>query len=136
MHHDAPKTKRGEPVQTLGPEHKGASTQITNVVLSVERWCPSMRMTTDKMYYGNYRFVVEFDSGSETGSNQLTVWAAEKSDIDAVPHTRNFCRKFALDEAYRKLVLAGETRWARRNALFVRNLLSVVGQGAIPTSGR
>src|SRR5436305_14295564 len=85
MHHDAPKTKRGEPVQTLGPEHKGASTQITNVVLSVERRCPSMRMTTDTMYYGNYRFVVEFDSGSETGSNQLTVWVAEKADIDAVP---------------------------------------------------
>src|SRR2546430_3943449 len=85
MHHDAPKTKRGEPVQTLGPEHKGASTQITNVVLSVERRCPSMRMTTDKMYYGNYRFVVEFDSGSETGSNQLTVWVAEKLDIVTVP---------------------------------------------------
>src|SRR2546421_11990832 len=85
MHHDAPKTKRGEPVQTLGPEHKGASTQITNVVLSVERRCPSIRMTTDKMYYGNYRFVVEFDSGSETGSNQPTVWVAENADIDAVP---------------------------------------------------
>jgi hypothetical protein len=44
-----------------------------------------MRMATDKMYYDNYRFVVEFDSGSETGSNQLTVWAAEKTDIDTVP---------------------------------------------------
>jgi hypothetical protein len=41
-------------------------------------------MTTDTMYYGNYRFVVEFDSGSEAGSNQLTVWAAEKADIDSV----------------------------------------------------
>jgi hypothetical protein len=221
-----------------------------------------MRMTTDKMYYGNYRFVVEFDSGSETGSNQLTVWVAEKADIDAVPlkqfgtaqllsaliepersrlhaklegeqrvcqqpfeleiaslqqpfraagdkqgqkmpekvkrrarklreqmksalkrlevefarrelwpldrqwydrgilqaqsrvygeerslrdfyfeeangpHIRNFCRKFALDEAYRQQVLAGETRWARRNALFVRNLLAVVGEDALLSSGR
>ncbi len=222
-----------------------------------------MRMTTDKMYYGNYRFVVEFDSGSETGSSQLTVWVAEKADIDTVPlkqfgaaqllsalvepersrlhakleeerracrqpfeleiaklqepfsaagesprqrrvpekvkrrarklreqmksaqqrlkvefarrelwpldrrwfdrdtlqaqsrvfgeecclryfyfeeandpHIRNFCRKFALDEAYRKLVLAGETRWARRNALFVRNLLAVVGEDALLSSGR
>ncbi len=221
-----------------------------------------MRMTTDKMYYSNYRFVVEFDSGSETGSNQLTVWVAEKLDIVTVPlkqfvvaqllsalvepersrlhaalaeerracrqpfeqeianlqqpfsaagekreqklpekvkrkarklreqmksdlqrlevefarrelwpldrqcydlhilqahsraygeefslrnfyfeeandpHIRNFCRKFALDEAYRKLVLAGETRWARRNALFVRNLLSVVGEDALLSSGR
>ncbi len=32
-----------------------------------------MRMTTDKMYYGNYRFVVEFDSGSETGSEDRFV---------------------------------------------------------------
>src|SRR5260370_2403663 len=44
-----------------------------------------MHMTTDKMYYG---FIVAFDSGSETGSNQLTVWVAEKSDIDAVPLKR------------------------------------------------
>src|SRR6266566_6004885 len=262
MHHDAPKTKRGEPVQTLGPEHKGASTQITNVVLSVERRCPSMRMTTDTMYYGNYRFVVEFDSGSETGPNQLTVWVAEKADIDTVPlkqfvaaqllsslvepersrlhtklaeerracqqpfeleianlqepfsaagekqgqkvpekvkrrarklreqmksalqqlevefarrelwpldrrwfdrdtlqaqsrvfgeefslrdfyfegangpHIRNFCRKFALDEGYRQQVLAGETYWERRNTLFVRNLLAVVGEDALLSSAQ
>jgi hypothetical protein len=221
-----------------------------------------MRMSTDKMYYGNYRFVVEFDSGSETGSNQLTVWVAEKADIDAVPlkqfgaaqllsaliepersrlhakleeerractqpfeleianlqqpfraagekpgqkmpekvkrkarklreqmksalqrlevefarrelwsldrqwfdrdtlqaqsrvfgeelslrdfyfeeandpHIRNFCRKFALDEAYRQQALAGETRWARRNALFVRNLLTVVGEDALLSNGQ
>src|SRR6266446_1173811 len=44
-----------------------------------------MRMTPDKMYY---RFIVAFDSGSETGSNQLTVWVAKKSDIDAVPLKR------------------------------------------------
>ncbi len=221
-----------------------------------------MRTATDKIYYGNYRFVVEFDSGSETGSNQLTVWVAEKVDIDTVPlkqfgavqllsallepersrlhakleeerracrqpfeleianlqepfsaagekqgqkvpekvkrkarklreqmksarprlevefarrelwpldrrwfdrdalqvqsraygeertlrdfyfeeangpHIRNFCRKFALDEVYRKLVLAGETRWARRNELFVRNLLSVVGEDTLLSDGR
>jgi hypothetical protein len=220
-----------------------------------------MRMTTDKMYYDNYRFVVEFDSGSETGPNQLTVWVAEKADIDAVPlkqfvaaqllsaliepersrlhakleeeqracqqpfeleianlqqpyravgekqgqkmpekvkrrsrklreqmksamqrfevefarrelwpldrrwydrdtlqaqsrvfgeeillrdfyfeeanhaHIRNFCRKFALDEAYRKPVLTRETRWARRNELFARNLLSVVGEDTLLSNG-
>jgi hypothetical protein len=38
-----------------------------------------------KMYFGNYRFVVEFDAGSETGSNQLTIWFTEKADIEAVP---------------------------------------------------
>jgi len=221
-----------------------------------------MRVTTDKMYYGNYRFVVEFDSGSETGSNQLTVWVAEKADIDTVPlkrfvaaqllsaliepersrlhakleeerrtcqqpfeletanlqepfsaagekqgqkvpekvkrrarklreqmksalqrlevefarrelwpldrrwfdrdtlqaqsrvfgdefslrdfyfeeangpHIRNFCRKFALDEGYRQQVLAGETYWERRNTLFVRNLLAVVGEDALLSSAQ
>jgi len=213
-----------------------------------------MRMITDTMYYGNYKFDVELDTGSETGANQLIVWGAEKLNIDTVPlkqfgvaqllnalieperarlhaklegeklacqqsfeleiailqrpyavpgekqeqkipekvkrkarklhgqmkaarprlevefarrelwsldrlwfdrntlqaqsrvygeefslrdfyfeeanypHLRNFCRKFALDEAYRKPVLAGETRWAKRNALFVRNLLAQIGQ--------
>jgi hypothetical protein len=47
------------------------------------------------------------------------------------PHIRNFCRKFALDEAYRQQVLAGETRWAKRNALFVRNLLAQIGEDAL-----
>jgi hypothetical protein len=215
-----------------------------------------MRMITDTMHYGNYKFDVELDTGSETGANQLTVWVAEKVNIDTVPlkqfgvahllnalieperarlHTkleeeklacqqsfeleiaslqrpytlpgekqgqkipekvkrkarkireqkkaalqrlevafarrelwfldrqwfdrdtlqaesrayseefslrdfyfeeanfpriRNFCRKFALDEAYRQQVLAGETRWAKRNALFVRNLLTLVGEDA------
>src|SRR6516164_4560574 len=209
-----------------------------------------MRMITDTMYFGTYKFEVELDTGSETGSNQLTVWVAEKLNIDTVPlkqfgvaqllsaliepertrlhdrleeekcafqrsfeleitglqgqftgtgekqgqkypgklkrkmrklreqkkaalqrlevefarrelwpldrrwfdpdtlqaqshvfseeyflrdfyfeeanypHIRNFCRKFALDEAYRQQVLVGETRWAKRNALFVRNLLA------------
>src|SRR6266567_4757922 len=60
----------------------------SKVVLPAERRHSPMRVTTDKMYYGNYRFVVEFDSGSETGSNQLTVWVAEKADIDTVPLKR------------------------------------------------
>ncbi len=41
------------------------------------------------------------------------------------PHIRNFCRKFATDPAYRRAVDAGTTPWARRDALFVRNLLAV-----------
>src|SRR5438876_12160411 len=44
-----------------------------------------MRMITDTMYYGNYKFDVELDTGSETGANQLTVWVAEKVNIDTVP---------------------------------------------------
>ena len=44
-----------------------------------------MRMITDTMYFGTYKFEVELDTGSETGSNQLTVWVAEKLHIDTVP---------------------------------------------------
>jgi hypothetical protein len=221
-----------------------------------------MRTITDTMCYGNYKFDVELDTGSQTGANQLTVWVAEKLNIKTValkqfgmaqllnalieperahlhakleeetfacqrafeleiaslqrtctvpgekqeqkipekgkrkarklreqkkaalqrlevefarrelwsldrrwfdrdtlqaqsrvyseefslrdfyfeeanfPHIRNFCRKFALDEAYRKPVLAGETRWAKRNALFVRNLLMVVGEDALLSNER
>src|SRR6266852_9111447 len=43
-----------------------------------------MRMITDTMYFGNYKFDVELDTGSETGANQLTVWVAEKLNIDTV----------------------------------------------------
>jgi hypothetical protein len=221
-----------------------------------------MRMITDTMYFGNYKFDVELDTGSETGANQLTVRVAEKLNIDTVPlkqfgvaqllnaliepertrlhdrleeekracqhsfeqevaglqgpstvagekqgqkipekvkrkvrkireqkkaalqrlkvefarrelwpldrrwfdpdtlqgesrvyseeyflrdfyfeeanfpHIRNFCRKFALDEAYRKPVLAGEPRWAKRNALFVRNLHAQIGEDALPSNER
>src|SRR5260221_2959490 len=51
-------------------------------------------------------------------------------------HIRNFCRKFALDEGSRQQVLAGETRWARRNTLFFRNLLAVVGEDALLSSAQ
>jgi hypothetical protein len=221
-----------------------------------------MSMITDTMYFGNYKFDVELDTGSETGANQLTVWVAEKLNIDIVPlkqfglaqllnaliepertnqhakleeaklacqrsfeleiaslqrpytvpgekqepkipekvkrkvrklreqkktalqrlevefarrelwsldrqwfdrdtlqaqsrvyseefslrdfffeeanfpHIRNFCRKFALDEAYRHQVLAGETGWVKRNALFVRNLLSQIGEDALLSNER
>src|SRR5258706_7423053 len=44
-----------------------------------------MRMITDTMYYGNYKFDVELDTGSETGANQLIVWVAEKLNIETVP---------------------------------------------------
>lgn len=213
-----------------------------------------MRMVTDKIYYGDYKFIVELDTGAETGANQLTVWAAEKVDIDTVSlsqfsadqllkalieplqsrlraqlaeekrecqrpfeaeiaelqgpfqttkekkgkqlpgkvkrkvrnlreqmkiavrqleadflrrelrtldrhyfarailqaesrvfgeertlrdfyfeeandhHIRNFCRRFALDSAYRQEVLAGEIRWVKRNALFERNLFAVLSE--------
>jgi hypothetical protein len=40
-----------------------------------------------------------------------------------------------VDEGYRQQVLAGETRWARRNQLFVRNRLAVVGENALLSNG-
>ncbi len=205
------------------------------------------------MFYGNYKFTAELDTGSEMGGDQLTVWFAEKVDIEQVPlsqfsidlllkalqeplqsrlraqleqekiscqqafedqitalqlpfqatkglpakklpkkvkrqisqlrqqmnnavqrlerefmkrelisldkhcfdlailqaashvfgesrflrdfyfeeaskrHIKDFCQKFALDEAYRQDVLAGRTHWAMRDALFMRNLLSIAG---------
>jgi len=211
-----------------------------------------MRVVTDEMYYGDYKFFIELDTGAETGANQLTVWVAEKVDINdvalsqfsaaqllkALPeplqsrlrtqleeekrrcrvpfeeeiaqlqrpfqttkeqkgkrlpgkvkrkvrnlrtqmktavqrleadfqrrelqtlerdcfdlailqaesrvfgeeqslrdfyfeevndlHIHNFCRKFAMDATYRQEVLAGETSWAKRNALFVRNLFATL----------
>ncbi len=213
-------------------------------------------MHTDvyKMFYGNYKFTAELDTGSETGENQLTVWFAEKADVGHVDlsqfsidlllkalqeplqsrfraqleeekitcqqaleaqiatlqhpfqatkeqqaqrlpskvkrqirqlrqqmkstaqrlevefikrelmslerqcfdldilqaashvfgeahflrdfyfeeanerHIKDFCQKFALDEAYRQDVLAGRTHWAKRDALFMRNLLSITGE--------
>ncbi|HLZ59374.1 MAG TPA: hypothetical protein VKR06_20715 [Ktedonosporobacter sp.] len=207
-----------------------------------------MHTIVDTFFYGNFKFMVELDTGSETGSEQLTVWVAEKADIETVPlshfkidqllnalmepqktrlntllkiqkeacqksfedeienlqntpaqptkkgkpklpgkverrirearkhmkkalqqlerkfvrqelvtierqwfnlemlwgesrifgeecflrdfyfeeandhNIRNFCRKFALDETYRREVLSRKTQWAKRNALFVRNL--------------
>jgi hypothetical protein len=207
-----------------------------------------MRADVDKIYSGNYRFTVEIDTGAETGSNQLTVWFAEKVNVETVPlshfklpqlfralqesykarlqaqleaeqracrkpfeeeiaslksapiqegasherrggpkrrindlskqmnialqrldadfthralltldreyfdpailqqenrlfgddhflrdfyfeetnpkYIRNFCHKFALSEPYRQQVLARETAWAKRNALFVRNVFA------------
>ena len=44
-----------------------------------------MRIITDTMYFGNHKFDMELDTGSETGAKQLTIWVAEKSNIDTVP---------------------------------------------------
>src|SRR6516225_7696525 len=44
-----------------------------------------MRIITDTMYFGNYKFDMELDTGSETGADQLTIWVAEKLHIDTVP---------------------------------------------------
>ena len=93
-----------------------------------------MRAVVDTYHYGDFVFQVELDTGTETGSNQLTVFACASGEEKACllrdfyfeeandEHIRNFCRKFALDEDYRRHCLAGGTRWAKRNRLFVRNI--------------
>lgn len=53
-----------------------------------------------------------------------TFYFAEAND----PYIHNFCRKFALDETYQQRVLAGETRWYQRDALFARNLFPQIGE--------
>ena len=217
----------------------------------VGRWS-TMRMEVDKMYYDNYLFRVELDTGAETGTNQLMVWYAEKTNIATLPlahfkshqllkallepyksslytrleqekchhrrlfenemmslqnstlassntkmlpakikyrindlqkqmnialqrveadfmhrvlleldrncfdaeilqkeshlfgnecflrdfyfeesnkqHIRSFCRKFATNEAYQQRVIAREVPWAKRNALFLRNLFTLCGE--------
>ncbi len=44
-----------------------------------------MRKITNKLYYGDYKFIVELNTRAEMGTNQLTVWVAEKRDNDVPP---------------------------------------------------
>jgi hypothetical protein len=57
-----------------------------------------MRADVDKIYSGNYRFIIEIDTGAETGANQLTVWFAEKVNVEAVPLSH-----FKLPQLFRAL---------------------------------
>src|SRR5437660_5466767 len=64
-----------------------------------------MRMITETMYYGNCKFDVELDTGSETGANQLTVWVAEKLNIDTVP-----LKQFGVAQLLNSLIEPERTR--------------------------
>lgn len=85
-----------------------------------------------------YRFHVTFDSGAEVGLDQRDVeWSEQDQfghwseplwvrsfyfeDCDQ-QHIRNFCKKFAQDQAYRTACLDGATDWSQRDSLFVRNI--------------
>ena len=50
----------------------------------------------DREYYGNYRFTVDLDIGSEISCHHLTVWAAEKVNIDSVPLSKFTSEKLFL----------------------------------------
>ena len=65
-------------------------------------------MITNTMYFGNYKFDVELDTGSETGANQLTVWVAEKLNIDTVP-----LKQFGVAQLLNALIEPERTRLHR-----------------------
>ena len=103
-----------------------------------------MREELYKLQYGAYLFLASRDSGAEVGNRQTTVWFREKNHVGEdkqaqegsswrflrdfyfeeadYAFVRAFCQQFASDESYREQALNGESHWARRNALFFRNL--------------
>jgi hypothetical protein len=91
-----------------------------------------------KLSFPPYRFHVTFDSGAEVGLDQRDVeWREQDQcgrwseplwvrsfyfeDCDQ-QHIRNFCKKFAQDQAYRSACVRGTTDWSQRDRLFVRNI--------------
>lgn len=64
---------------------------------------------TQTLKYGEYQFYIGFDSGSETGLNQLLVDAAEKIDVDSVPLST-----FSLEELLQALREPDHTRLRER----------------------
>ncbi len=71
-----------------------------------------------------------FDEGMLEAENQtFSEWRSVRDfyfEETGEQHIRAFCRQFALEEPFRQQALAGDTHWARRNQLFVRNLHSVL----------
>ncbi len=93
------------------------------------------------MHYGDYKFMAEVDTGAEVGTHQVTLWFGEKDGDSRLRFLRafyfeeanddnihTFCREFALYPDYRQEIFSGQRHWTRRNALFVRNLYSILGE--------
>src|SRR6266702_1944179 len=59
----------------------------------------------DQEYYGNFRFTVDLDTGSETSCHHLTVWVAEKANIDSVPLS-----KFTSEQLFLALIEPQKSR--------------------------
>jgi hypothetical protein len=107
-----------------------------------------MREELYKLHYGSYLFLATIDTGAEVGDSQTTLWFREKNptnqdkqisigsnwrflrdfyfDENNYKTIRAFCQQFASDENCRMAALTGATHWARRNALFFRNLLPLL----------
>ncbi|MCI0712993.1 MAG: hypothetical protein L0154_22750 [Chloroflexi bacterium] len=86
-----------------------------------------------KYNYGTFRFEVAYDSGNEASLDQRDIywseplgesWWVRSFYFDDVNdhHMRNFCKRFAEDESYRKTCLEQKTDWAIRDQLFRRNI--------------
>ncbi|HLZ59373.1 MAG TPA: hypothetical protein VKR06_20710 [Ktedonosporobacter sp.] len=106
-----------------------------------------MQSIIETLDCGRYTFRVERGIDLAVGINQLIVWANERVDGTEEQdvggqialrhfyfeetnrqHIRNFCRKFALDSHYQREVLDRKTHWAKRNALFERNLPAALSE--------
>ncbi len=59
----------------------------------------------DQEYYGNFRFTVDLDTGSEISCHHLTVWVAEKANIDSVPLS-----KFTSEQLFLALIEPQKSR--------------------------
>ena len=59
----------------------------------------------DQEYYGNFRFTVDLDTGSEISCHHLTVWVAEKANIDSVPLS-----KLTLEQLFLALIEPQKSR--------------------------
>ncbi|GCE10653.1 AfsR/SARP family transcriptional regulator [Tengunoibacter tsumagoiensis] len=107
----------------------------------------TMHMDVYTMYDGVYKFTAELDTGSSVGDCQLTLWYAEREREkvfgegrflrnfyfeEATERTiKTFCKQFAHDPLFRQEALSEMAPWAQRNALFERNLLSILGEEAL-----
>ncbi len=59
----------------------------------------------DQEYYGNYRFTVDLDIDSEISCHHLTVWVAEKANVDSVPLS-----KFTSEQLFLALIEPHKSR--------------------------
>jgi hypothetical protein len=67
-----------------------------------------MYMEIYKLYYGNYAFMVELDTGAEVGDNQVTLWYSEKVNIQTIPLDKVDSRLLlkALKEPYKSALVS------------------------------
>jgi hypothetical protein len=115
-----------------------------------------MREELYKLEHESYLFLATTDRDAEVGARQITLWFRKKDDGDANSQqpekgtwhflrdfyfeetdyavVRAFCQQFASDTTFRTAALSGESHWAKRNALFFRNLLPLFGSALITKS--